>query len=64
MGYSPWGCKASDKTEQLSTAHLHSYALKERKIYDKDLLKYSLSGQPQQNQTENYYSKSVASLYN
>ena len=27
MGYSPWGCKESDTTEQLSTyAHAHVYA--------------------------------------
>ena len=24
-GYSPWGCKESDMTEQLSTQHTHTY---------------------------------------
>ena len=47
-------------TERLSAAHLHSHALRERKIYEKDLLKYPPSRQPQQNQTENYYSQKIS----
>ena len=26
VGYSPWGCKELDTTEQLNTAHSHKYA--------------------------------------
>ena len=42
-GYSPWGCKESDTTEQLSThAHCYMYLYKYMYIHEKILLCLSL----------------------